>query len=233
MNGKNITILVLVISVTIGIIALISSSDSNVSEKLAYSKIDESRNAQVAELDLTEDDLGLEDTTKQIVGGDKDEYGCIGSAGYTWCEEKKKCLRLWEEPCVQDGVFEFLQEMESTTGIEFSGSMPREFEWKTQQGGLKIQGRRYDSIRIAFDDAQKVDRFLKNKGYKIDLSNTEAGTVSTTTGYVKQPMLCLSISGPTGYKYASEDDWEPPEPNLYDIEVYCGLIPTQQQQQKR
>jgi hypothetical protein len=37
--------------------------------------------------------------TSQIVGGDRDEHGCIGSAGYTWCELKKKCLRTWEEPC--------------------------------------------------------------------------------------------------------------------------------------
>ncbi|MFH0832784.1 MAG: hypothetical protein V1900_03640 [Candidatus Aenigmatarchaeota archaeon] len=34
-----------------------------------------------------------------IVGGDKDEHGCIGSAGYSWCEAKKKCLRSWEEKC--------------------------------------------------------------------------------------------------------------------------------------
>ena len=34
-----------------------------------------------------------------IVGGDRDEHGCIGSAGYSWCEEKQKCLRIWEEPC--------------------------------------------------------------------------------------------------------------------------------------
>ncbi len=34
-----------------------------------------------------------------LVGGDKDEHGCIGSAGYTWCEPKQKCLRTWEEPC--------------------------------------------------------------------------------------------------------------------------------------
>jgi len=36
---------------------------------------------------------------ENIVGGDHDEHGCIGSAGYTWCEEKQKCLRVWEEPC--------------------------------------------------------------------------------------------------------------------------------------
>lgn len=34
-----------------------------------------------------------------IVGGDKDEHGCIGSAGYSWCEAKNKCLRIWEEKC--------------------------------------------------------------------------------------------------------------------------------------
>lgn len=36
---------------------------------------------------------------QQVVGGDKDEHGCIGSAGYTWCQSKDKCLRIWEEAC--------------------------------------------------------------------------------------------------------------------------------------
>ena len=36
---------------------------------------------------------------ESVVGGDKDEHGCIGSAGYSWCQEKQKCLRVWEEPC--------------------------------------------------------------------------------------------------------------------------------------
>lgn len=34
-----------------------------------------------------------------MVGNDRDEHGCIGSAGYQWCEEKQKCLRIWEESC--------------------------------------------------------------------------------------------------------------------------------------
>ena len=37
--------------------------------------------------------------TGPSVGGDRDEHGCIPSAGYTWCEEKQKCLRVWEEEC--------------------------------------------------------------------------------------------------------------------------------------
>lgn len=35
----------------------------------------------------------------QIVGDDRDEHGCIGTAGYTWCEAKQKCLQTWEEDC--------------------------------------------------------------------------------------------------------------------------------------
>lgn len=34
-----------------------------------------------------------------VVGNDRDAHGCIGSAGYSWCEPKQKCLRTWEEKC--------------------------------------------------------------------------------------------------------------------------------------
>lgn len=37
-----------------------------------------------------------------LLGGDRDEYGCITSAGYSWCEPKNKCLRIWEEDCYED-----------------------------------------------------------------------------------------------------------------------------------
>ncbi|MFA4855374.1 MAG: DUF333 domain-containing protein [archaeon] len=39
-----------------------------------------------------------------LVGNDADEHGCIGSAGYTWCEAKQKCLRSWEENCVAENT---------------------------------------------------------------------------------------------------------------------------------
>jgi hypothetical protein len=38
-------------------------------------------------------------TPAMMPGSDRDAHGCIGSAGYTWCEAKQKCLRQWEEPC--------------------------------------------------------------------------------------------------------------------------------------
>ena len=33
----------------------------------------------------------------EMVGADRDEHGCIGSAGYTWCEVRKDCIRLFED----------------------------------------------------------------------------------------------------------------------------------------
>ncbi len=40
-----------------------------------------------------------EERPRPLVGNDRDENGCIGSAGYTWCESKDKCIRPWEEDC--------------------------------------------------------------------------------------------------------------------------------------
>lgn len=34
-----------------------------------------------------------------LSGNDRDAHGCIGSAGYQWCQAKGKCLRIWEETC--------------------------------------------------------------------------------------------------------------------------------------
>ena len=43
---------------------------------------------------------------EKIIGGDKDEHGCLIGAGYTWCESKEKCLRTWEEECSDDETLE-------------------------------------------------------------------------------------------------------------------------------
>lgn len=36
---------------------------------------------------------------EELIGGDKDEYGCLIGAGYSWCQSKNRCLRTWEEDC--------------------------------------------------------------------------------------------------------------------------------------
>jgi hypothetical protein len=34
--------------------------------------------------------------TTPLTGADRDEYGCIPSAGYTWDEKESRCVRPWE-----------------------------------------------------------------------------------------------------------------------------------------
>jgi hypothetical protein len=48
--------------------------------------------------------VNIVEPAKALMGGDRDSHGCIGSAGYTWCESKQKCLRIWEEPCPGDAT---------------------------------------------------------------------------------------------------------------------------------
>merc|ERR1719329_710282 len=38
----------------------------------------------------------LSSSLSELVGGDRDVHGCIGSAGYTWCASEAKCIRPWE-----------------------------------------------------------------------------------------------------------------------------------------
>jgi hypothetical protein len=45
-----------------------------------------------------------------LVGGDADIHGCLGSAGYTWCEAKNKCLRVWEEECIAEEMTEAVKQ---------------------------------------------------------------------------------------------------------------------------
>lgn len=41
----------------------------------------------------------VNDEGKNLIGGQKDDHGCLIAAGYSWCEVKDKCLRVWEEDC--------------------------------------------------------------------------------------------------------------------------------------
>jgi hypothetical protein len=39
--------------------------------------------------------------THNLIGGQQDEHGCLGPAGYSWCPSTNKCQRMWEEYCTE------------------------------------------------------------------------------------------------------------------------------------
>jgi hypothetical protein len=65
---------------------------------------------------------------KERIGGDEDEHGCLVAAGYSWCEMKNKCLRIWEEKCDFEssgaGEIACTQEMKQCPDGSFVGSGP-------------------------------------------------------------------------------------------------------------
>lgn len=69
-----------------------------------------------------------QDCNETLVGNDSDEHGCKGSAGYSWCEEKQKCLRIWEENCSNtnlpgEGKVKILPEVASLRARERLGEL--------------------------------------------------------------------------------------------------------------
>lgn len=61
--------------------------------------------------------------TEPVIGGQKDEHGCLGPAGYSWCESKQICLRPWEETC--QIVLENLKSNDTILSpLEISGQAP-------------------------------------------------------------------------------------------------------------
>ncbi len=46
--------------------------------------------------DAASSDTAVQVITPPVVGNDRDEHGCIGSAGYTWSQLKNECVRIFE-----------------------------------------------------------------------------------------------------------------------------------------
>jgi hypothetical protein len=79
--------------ILLGCTAPSNNSDANNSD-VNTSDANNSKNSDINVIEISDSN-----STPQIIGGDRDEHGCLGPAGYSWCEAKQKCLRVWEEDC--------------------------------------------------------------------------------------------------------------------------------------
>ncbi len=92
-------------------------------------------------------------------GADRDKHGCIGSAGYTWCAEREKCIRVWEEPCVSGEVIKACYECGGDLGSVNADFYQQGFaSVRTQSGtyllkqGVSGSGARYEGNGIELWD---------------------------------------------------------------------------------
>jgi hypothetical protein len=93
------------------------------------------------------------DKTDQLIGGQKDAHGCLIGAGYSWCEAKTKCLRVWEEKCVIEPV-EPNKIVETTDTLTYTNDtykfkLTLPAEWKDYRATEGIY-RAYTSVSLSF-----------------------------------------------------------------------------------
>jgi len=167
------------------------------------------------------------DGKEQLIGGEKDEHGCVLMAGYTWCEAKQKCLREWEEPCEQEEIFSLLTELKDSTKIKFSGIQDAEFKWivriDPKIAEETVAGKGFDVERISSEQFDSIHPFFIDNGFETDVYNFADGTISGLKGYKKDNTACVVAGGLTGYKEA-EGQWIPPESDKWDVTVKCGKL---------
>jgi|GEM_PF-2030635 len=93
-NKPKLNTILLVIIIILLVVVLVFLSKNNSKQKAGSALPSENQNTVVNTPIQNSKNLG-----NDIVGSDRDAHGCIGSAGYTWCAVKNKCLRGWEEKC--------------------------------------------------------------------------------------------------------------------------------------
>ncbi len=165
-----------------------------------------------------------------IAGGDKDAHGCIGSAGYQWCEVKQKCLRTWEEYCGSsdlDPAFNVLTAIRNNDTGVFGYTTSSAFEWRLEGNTMTtIQGLAITATGAHGNDYKLAESYFKDNGFAASLPNEAGGPTGGLQGYQKGNVVCV-----LGFAYTdlARVPNAPIQVNsdMQNITVSCGNLPTQ------
>ncbi|MFH1712471.1 MAG: hypothetical protein ABH846_04540 [Patescibacteria group bacterium] len=166
----------------------------------------------------------------QIIGGDTDEHDCLIAAGYSWCEYKQTCIRVWEKICdpaepiqsPSDLVAKIKAYNNEKSGVGFVSSQA-EFEWQLENDTATISGDALTANRVSTAAYEIALDFFDDYGFELDQYNIADGTISGMKGYHKDYFFCQVQHGAAGYQNAPAD-WVPPEPEILDVEIRCGVL---------
>jgi len=163
------------------------------------------------------DNMKVED---QLIGKETDEHGCLMGAGYSWCEEKEKCVQVWEEGC--DTITTLLADLNNITSVTFSQLSETSFDWRGGSGGnrlIRVTGSSKTATAVKADVNYEVDHFFQSNGFVEDQFNLLDKTLPAR-GYQKDNIVCLVSS-----KETDEDNPEAANKrNPYDFIVKCGEL---------
>jgi len=162
-----------------------------------------------------------------IVGGDKDEHECIGSAGYSWCEAKQKCLRVFEEWCA-DQARELINDIKEVSDTKLQYQKEEAFTWMVSKNNqivnITLNGSYYKVENINAEQFNKIDKYLRDN-LEADKYNQADGISGGLRGYVSGYMACtLNFTYPNIEKH--ENAPSVPNTNIVNVDIRCGFYNT-------
>lgn len=162
-----------------------------------------------------------------LVGGDKDEHGCISSAGYSWCESGQKCLRPWEEGC-QDYIVQIFEAIKAVTSVDFSEPSGTELTWQVEnEEGLEdltLQASMISADTVIDEDFQKIKSFIKQDGFEEDMYNGRGSFFGEFGAYRKDNFsLVCTLSGIYS-DFNPDDPRYEPQTTDKDVKIICAIL---------
>ncbi|MFH0891659.1 MAG: DUF333 domain-containing protein [Candidatus Falkowbacteria bacterium] len=167
---------------------------------------------------------GAADKESGLIGGQKDEHGCLVAAGYSWCEAKEKCLRTWEDPCVRESAEASEADIESIRqafaakygesageiqvtinqfdGVHARGGVKFAMEGGFGPGGIFFAYEENGAWKIAFDgnglyDCAEIARFGFPSDMTPDCADRESGARDSAEIPNPASAYCASEGGET------------------------------------
>ncbi len=160
-----------------------------------------------------------------LVGGDVDQHGCLGSAGYSWCEAKEKCLRGFEEFCA-DLAVELVDAISRETGVTLTNAGEEEFTWLVNQGEAtvhtKISGVLFAGSDISRVDYEKIENYL-NTTWQADMINLADGVSGGLRGYVVNYLAC-TLNFTVAELKNNEEGYPVPVNDKVKVKLACGFF---------
>jgi hypothetical protein len=167
--------------------------------------------------------------TQQLIGGQKDEGGCLIAAGYRWCKDLNKCVRPWEEFCA-DLAPETLAALKDSTGMKLSDPADAGIQWKVRETeGIKtmnLKGKFSAIENVTKEDYDKIGAYMLSEGFDPDLYNTSSGENGAgTAGYKKTNIGLVCVVSHTASRPTQGMTAEQISAMNRNVNVACGIKP--------
>jgi len=164
-------------------------------------------------------------TPNNLIGGETDSHGCLGSAGYQWCQATQSCLRTFEEFC-SDAVQSLTVAIETNVGVKLSRIGEKTLNWRVSSGTdkilLNIPAVSYGASDLTNAHVTAINQYLGTVG-QISIDNVAGGVSAGLKGYYYHYMACTFNFQHNNLVENSFGIMEP-EGDSFTTELTCGFF---------